>query len=85
LSGWKLTNGRTTGRFGDSVRMAPGEIVILCPARATTLFASYGRTIGLSPFPAISNSADTLFLLNEKDELVFAVARKQMEAGPWKW
>jgi len=74
LSGWKLTNGRTIGKFGDSVRMAPGEIVILCPARAINLFTSYGRTIGLSPFPAISNAGDTLFLLNEKDELVFAAA-----------
>ncbi|MCF1715785.1 lamin tail domain-containing protein [Flavihumibacter sp. RY-1] len=74
LSGWKLSNGRTIGRLGDSVRMAPGEILILCPARAINLFTSYGRTIGLSPFPAISNAGDTLFLLNEKDELVFAAA-----------
>lgn len=72
LSGWSLSNGRTSGRFGDSVRMAPGGILILCPARAVDIFSAYGTTIGLSPFPVISNAGDTLYLLNETGELMFA-------------
>jgi hypothetical protein len=74
LSGWSLTNGRTRGRFGDSIFLGPGEILILCPANAVSVFSAFGRTLGLSPFPPISNTGDTLFLFNEKEELVVAAA-----------
>ena len=74
LSGWSLSNGRARGRFGDSVSLGPGEILILCPANAVSVYSPFGRSLGLSPFPAISNTGDTLFLFNEKEELVVAAA-----------
>ncbi|MBC6491769.1 lamin tail domain-containing protein [Flavihumibacter stibioxidans] len=74
LSRWRLTNGRTTGQFPDSVFLYPDSILILCANRAYPYFQPYGRVIILDRFPVISNSGDTLVLQDANLETVHAVA-----------
>lgn len=74
LSGWTITNGRTRSLLPEETVLEPGEYLILCASRSVSLFQEYGRTIGLSPFPAISNAGDTILLLDKGEKLVHAAA-----------
>ncbi|WP_290799355.1 lamin tail domain-containing protein [Flavihumibacter sp. UBA7668] len=74
LSGWTITNGRTRSLLPEETSIEPGEFLIICASRALSFFQEYGKTIGLSPFPVISNAGDTILLLDKQGKLIHAAA-----------
>jgi hypothetical protein len=74
LSGWMITNGRTRSLLTEEISIEPGGFLIICASRSVSFFQEYGRTIGLSPFPAISNTGDTILLLDKQGTLIHAAA-----------
>lgn len=74
ISGWSLSNGRTTSVIPDSTFLAENEIIILCSSSSTSLFTGFGRTIGLTRFPALSNEMDTIILRDNVGKIIHAVA-----------
>ncbi|TDG35070.1 hypothetical protein EZJ43_15195 [Pedobacter changchengzhani] len=52
----------------------PKQFVVLCAKADTALFKTYGKTIGLSPWPSLNNDKDILTLKNANGEVVDRVA-----------
>ncbi len=47
------------------------EYIIVSPTSAINELKTYGKVIGLSPWPSLNNAGDALKLLNSRNELVF--------------
>ena len=74
ISGWTVSNGRTTGKIPDSSVLLPGDIVIICSINGKAGFSRLGRTIAISPFPALTNAGDTLILSDQNNKPVHTVS-----------
>lgn len=73
MQNWTLVNTTTARALSHSV-LQPGEFLILCNASDTALFSGFGKVIGISSFTAISNSGDSLTLLNPEGEIIDIVS-----------
>lgn len=71
--GWKYTDQTSTFTFvSDTIK--PKEYIILCAKADTSLFKSYGKTIGLSPWPSLNNDHDILTLTDATGNNIDQVA-----------
>lgn len=61
LSGLKFSDISSTATLGNAI-LLPGEYIILCRIQDTALFSSFGRVLGLSTWPSLNNSSDSLWL-----------------------
>lgn len=89
LSGWTFTDGSTTAMF-ESVLLYPDTLLIICPEAAQEFYEPYGTTIGLSSWPTLNNTGDTLMLIDESgstiDSLVYATEwynNNEKDEGGW--
>lgn len=73
LGRWMISNRRTRSFLPVGLSLQPGEHLILCATRAVPEFEGFGKTVGLSPFPAITNTGDTIYLRDAGGQLVDAV------------
>jgi hypothetical protein len=83
-----LTDGTTSAPL-PAEKINPEEYVILCPLSHGEYFTRFGRTLGLSNFPSINNTGETLSLLT-KGKLIDRVAfssdsyhERQKAEGGW--
>lgn len=74
LKGWQLVIGTRTSVLPDSVLPSGGRF-ILCSQTNVSLFSSFGRVIGLTPF-SLANAGAVLALRNNKGNLIYSVAYK---------
>ena len=74
ISRWQLSNGRTRSKFPDSIYLPADNILIICAAKSADQFTPFGRTLGLTQFPALSNEIDTIILSNASGETISVVA-----------
>lgn len=72
LSGWKLTDGSTTGTL-TNYTLSPQHYLIVCSKTDTTLFASFNNVMGISSFPILNNSGDQILLKNNSLEVIDSV------------
>lgn len=63
LSGWKLTDGSTTGTL-TNYTLSPQHYLIVCSKTDTALFASFNNVMGISSFPILNNAGDEILLKN---------------------
>ena len=70
LSGWKLVNS-TTEKTLSSYLLNPNEYVIICDANSTSFFPN---SIGISALTALTNSGDSLTLLDFNNNVVDMVS-----------
>ncbi|HYK56067.1 MAG TPA: lamin tail domain-containing protein, partial [Flavisolibacter sp.] len=69
LKNWQYSDAVSTYKFGnDSIKA--NEYLILCPRADTAKFKTYGRVIGLSPWPTLNNTGDLLSLKNDQGILI---------------
>ncbi len=61
LSGLKFSDISSTATLGNAI-LLPGEYIILCRIQDTALFSPFGKVMGLSPWPSLNNSSDSLWL-----------------------
>jgi hypothetical protein len=61
LGGCTFTDGGTTVTLPSAV-LLPGEYLILCPVADVVEWSAYGDVLGLSPFPSLNNTSDSLEL-----------------------
>lgn len=73
LKGWSISDGSSTAVLPD-VLLPADSFVIICAKAHETLFSSWGRTVGVSSFPTLNNSADKLVLKDEKGLKVHEVS-----------
>lgn len=69
LTKWTYGDGNTTYTFGD-VSLQPHEISILCASTDVANFTSYGKVIGISPWPSLNNSGDHISLKNSNGTFI---------------
>ncbi|WP_316804975.1 lamin tail domain-containing protein [Pedobacter nototheniae] len=71
--GWKYEDQTSAFVFPtDTIR--PNQHLILCAKADTTLFKTYGKTIGLSPWPSLNNDRDVLTLTDASGVAIDKVA-----------
>jgi hypothetical protein len=73
LGGWKIKDPSTTATL-PSYLLKPGEYVILCASSDVPEFLFWGPTLGVSSFPTLNNSGDSLWLLRDDGLLIDFVA-----------
>jgi len=69
LENWKITDGGSTSSL-TSVRLNPGDYLILCAEEDTLAFRAFGKTLGLSSLPILNNNGDSIRLLYSNNQLV---------------
>jgi hypothetical protein len=69
LDKWTL-NDPTTRTAIRGQQILPNEYIILCPVADTANYKTYGKTIGLNPWPSLNNAADKIILKNFKDRAI---------------
>lgn len=69
VDGWKLTDGAVSTMINAGA-VTPGERLILCPSSGASFYSVYGKTRGLSPWPTLNNSSDSVTLLDNKGLVV---------------
>jgi hypothetical protein len=75
LKNWKLSDPGTQATLSD-MTIDPGSFIILCARSDTTDFKSYGKTMGISPWPSLNNASDLLKLTNQLNTLIDSVHYK---------
>ena len=63
LAGWKLTDRSSIASLPSQI-IFPQEYWIVTSSSAATLFASFGKTLGVSNFPTLNNTGDKIILLD---------------------
>ena len=63
LNGWQFADGSDTSTLTNYL-IQPGEYLILCSIADTALFSPFGKTLGISRFPGLNNTGDSLQLFD---------------------
>jgi hypothetical protein len=69
LAGWKITDGASMGTLASRI-LLPGEYLILCHSSDVASFSTYGAAMGLTTFPGLNNSGDTIKIINPLGEAI---------------
>ncbi|MCZ2355161.1 MAG: lamin tail domain-containing protein [Bacteroidia bacterium] len=73
LAGWKITDGTTTATLG-SYQLKPDSFLILCANTYVSLFSPFGSTLGLSSWPSLNNSSDTITIKDSNSNIIDVVS-----------
>lgn len=73
LSDYGLSGGSNVQPLPGGL-LRPGERLLLCPANQIDAFSAYGRVMGMSGFPALTNSGRELSLYNQRGERLLTLA-----------
>jgi hypothetical protein len=72
LENWTYSKKNSRYKFGKET-IGPGEYLILCAKADTGLFQTYGKTVGLSPWPSPNVAGDELTLADENGQIIHQV------------
>ncbi len=73
LDKWTINDPNTKSTIRGQ-KALPREYIILCPAADTVYYKSFGKTIGINPWPSLNNNSDQLVLKSFKGRVVDSVA-----------
>ncbi len=73
LTDWIFASA-TTRAILPKVAIPAHDYLILCRAQDTLLFQGYGRVVGLSPWPTLTNSGTTLSLYSKDERVIDRVS-----------
>ncbi len=73
LSGWKITtSSASSGAFSNYILPADSFLILTSTSNAG-LFSSYGRVIGVTSFPSLTNEGTLLTLISKEGKTIHAV------------
>lgn len=72
LENWKLSSVDQHSYF-PRIGIDPGQYLILCSVSDTEFFSVYGRTIGLKPFPALTDKGRVIVLSDNHNNIISGV------------
>ncbi|MCB0494646.1 MAG: lamin tail domain-containing protein [Cyclobacteriaceae bacterium] len=73
LEGWGFTDGSSVATLPNQL-LFPDSLLILCPEQAAALYEGYGTTIGLSTWPTLNNTGDSLKLIDDQGKTIDSLA-----------
>ena len=74
LDGWKLASASIVSRPFPSYVLPADSFVIITSSTNINLFASFGKVLGISSFPALNNSGTTLSLISKEGVTIHSVS-----------
>lgn len=74
LQNWRLADGSNLSGPLPSYTLPPDSLLILCSNTAVNSMRNYGNVIGLSSFPSLDNTGETIILRNQLGQTIHAVA-----------
>ena len=80
LGKWKLSS-TDQNSFFPVVDIGPGEYLILTAVADTALFAPFGRTVGLKPFPALTDKGRIIVLSDDQGNFISQFGTTGMQPG----
>ena len=72
LKNWRLSSEGQYIQFPESI-LQPSEIAIICLSQDTSLFAKFGRVIGLKQFPSLTDGGRIICLSDSTGNLIHGV------------
>lgn len=72
LTGWKITDGSSTGTL-PAVQLPPGGFIILASTANAPLFTGFGTAVGVPSFPSLNNDGDPMELWDASNTVIDAV------------
>jgi hypothetical protein len=69
LNGYTFTDGSSTAKLGNII-LAPHGYLIICSTTFAPLFTPFSQVAGLSSFPSLNNSGETLTLRNAVGKVI---------------
>jgi len=72
LAKWRLSSADQNSFF-PNLEIFPGEYLILTAVADTSLFAPFGRTVGLKPFPALTDKGRIIVLSDDQGNFINGV------------
>ncbi|HRN36602.1 MAG TPA: lamin tail domain-containing protein [Flavobacteriales bacterium] len=72
LTGWKITDGSSTGTL-PAAQLPPGGFVILTSTANAALFNGFGTVLGVPSFPSLNNDGDPMQLWDASNMAIDAV------------
>jgi len=89
LQNWKYSDASSTSTLAN-YSIAPDEHLIICAKADTAEFKTFGKVLGISPWPSLNNSGDNLKLLSPLGLTIDSVDYKdtwyknpEKKAGGW--
>jgi hypothetical protein len=73
LNGWKLSTKSSIVTLNTPLVLQPDSLLILCANSNVAALSVYGRTLGISSFPALNNDGDLLTLRSAQDKIIHAL------------
>lgn len=73
LNNWSISDPQTKSVLKKAM-LPPKEYLILCPLADTLQYKSFGKVLGLNPWPSLNNSSDQLTLKSFKNRLSDSIA-----------
>ncbi len=73
LDKWTYSDGTTSYSFANE-SLLPNELVIICANTDVGNFSSFGKVIGISPWPSLNNAGDQLILKNANGQVINQVS-----------
>jgi hypothetical protein len=74
LQNWRLADGSGVSGPLPSYWLAPDSLLIICSNTALASLRHYGNALGVSSFPSLDNTGETLVLRNSIGQTIHAVA-----------
>jgi hypothetical protein len=72
LSGWKLSDNTSTATLA-TYTLNPGQRLILCTTSNVATFSTFGTTLGVTFFPSLNNTGETLTLRDNNGNIIHRV------------
>ena len=74
LDGWKLVKSVTsTAAVFSGITINPKSYLIVTSTTAAPYYTGFGIVVGLTSFPALTNTSDTLLLLDQNSDIIDAL------------
>lgn len=74
VSGWRMAKPNSRSGPLPDFKLMPDSFLLVCSSGSLPQLVSYGNTRSVSYFPALSNSGDELFLLDDKGKTIHSVS-----------
>lgn len=72
LTNWTISDPHSTGIINTT--LAPHEYLLICTLDQCKLFVNATKCVEISPFPSLNNSADHIYLKDNKGETIFELS-----------
>lgn len=73
LNGWKISDATGTATINTAFVLQPDSFVVICSTGSVASLSFFATTIGISSFPSLDNTGETLSLRSRDGKLIHAV------------